>query len=223
MRIKKAIELRSGDAIDTKALEPAMIQMYDMYIQADDDSQTVLKLDHEDLLTIVKHTSSKGQKQLQQIFNGDQSAIAETIHNNVQKITEKHQLNPAYYEKMSALIQNLIEQSRQQKIDLQTYMQEMRSVIKGLEQEDYSQQKSYPKEINSPGKQALYENVSDDASIVVQLHETIINSKPEGWRENKLRKRRLANALKEKIESYPDLTVQLDKVLNIAEQHREYW
>jgi len=59
-----------------------------------------------------------------------QDAVAETIENNVRsKIIKDHLLNPAYFENMSKLLDEIIKQRKQGAIDYQEYLNRVATMI----------------------------------------------------------------------------------------------
>ena len=61
----------------------------------------------------------------------NKEAVAETIENNVRKlIIDEQPINPKYYEKMSELLDALIEQRKQEALDYQEYLAEIVELTK---------------------------------------------------------------------------------------------
>ena len=95
----------SGDFLDFKQFEPGMRHLIDNYIIADEaekitmfDDFTLLDfiLTHEDTLKKDGGTAEK-------------ESAAEAIENNIRKkVVEKIVVNPAYYSKMSEVLEQLI-------------------------------------------------------------------------------------------------------------------
>ena len=57
-------------------------------------------------------------------IRSNKEAVAETIENNVRKlIIDEQPINPKYYERMSELLDALIEQRRQEALDYQKYLE----------------------------------------------------------------------------------------------------
>jgi type I site-specific restriction-modification system R (restriction) subunit len=85
-------------------------------------------------------------------------AVAETIENNVRKlIIDEQPINPKYYEKMSELLDALIQQRKQDAVDYQKYLEEIVQLTKKVKNPAIGE--SYPKELNTPAKRALYDNL----------------------------------------------------------------
>ena len=81
-----------------------------------------------------------------------------------------------------------------------------------------------PDEINTKGRADLYDNLGKDVKLTLMVDDAIINNAEDGWRENKMKQRRLKRGLQsilptKMLEDQPDL---LDILLNIASGHSEY-
>src|SRR5256712_12941958 len=91
-------------------------------------------------------------------LKGNRNAIAETIENNVRrKIMKEHLSDPAYYEKMSTLLDEIITARKAKAIEYEEYLRRIaglaRRVEAGLAEDTPEQLKS------SPALRALYNNL----------------------------------------------------------------
>lgn len=119
--------------------------------------------------------------------------MAETIENNVRrKIMDKNPINPKYYELTSTLLDELIEQRRQEILDYQEYLHKIAQLA---EQVISPPQSHYPKTINTTGKQAIFDNFCQDENWVNQLHDAIQTNKQDGYLNNKMKQNRLKREL----------------------------
>ena len=107
------MKLASGDYIDLKMYEPAMRHLIDTYIRAE-ESEKVSAFDDMSLIQLIVERGADAVDALPEGIRKNQEAVAETIENNVRKlIIDEQPINPKYYEKMSELLDALIEQRRQ--------------------------------------------------------------------------------------------------------------
>jgi len=61
-------------------------------------------------------------------------AMAETIENNMRKlIIDGQPINPKYYEKMSELLDALIQQRRTEALSYQEYLEQVKKLAEGIE------------------------------------------------------------------------------------------
>src|SRR4029450_689346 len=91
-------------------------------------------------------------------LKGNRNAIAETIENNVRrKILKEHLSDPAYYEKMSALLDEIIAARKAKAIEYEDYLQCIAALAKQVEA---GQADDTPEVLkNSPALRALYNNL----------------------------------------------------------------
>ena len=109
--LKAIIGRSSGDFIDLKAYEPDMRYLIDTYVLASDSVQ-IYEFDDFTLLDFIKAQSNSlaegDSKEHNKRRRGQSSA--ESIENNIAKeVVERKVINPKYYERMSAILAQLIE------------------------------------------------------------------------------------------------------------------
>ena len=107
--MREVIRNASGEALDFKAYEADMRHLIDTYIEAD-EPRKISPFDNIGLLDLIVKTGIANAINTQLGgLKGNKNAIAETIENNVRKkIIKEHLNDPAYYEKMSALLDEII-------------------------------------------------------------------------------------------------------------------
>src|SRR5690606_3696357 len=87
-------------------------------------------------------------------IRNDPGATAETIINNVRTtIVDERALNPRYYDKMSALLDALIEQRRQEAFDYKTYLQQLLALAAQVGKEESDT--VYPDWVKNGAQRAL--------------------------------------------------------------------
>ena len=106
------MKLASGDSIDLKLYEPAMRHLIDTYIRAE-ESEKISAFDDLSLVQLIVERGADAVDALPDGIRENKEAVAETIENNVRKlIIDESPINPKYYEKMSELLDALIEQRK---------------------------------------------------------------------------------------------------------------
>jgi len=90
-------------------------------------------------------------------LKGDRNAISEVIENNVRrKIIKEHLNDPAFYEEMSALLDEIIAARKAKAIEYEEYLKRIAAlaakVQAGLAEET-------PEDLDTPGKRALWNNL----------------------------------------------------------------
>ena len=121
-KVRNEVKLASGDYIDLKMYEPAMRHLIDTYIRAE-ESEKISAFDDMSLVQLIVERGADAVDALPKGIRKNKEAVAETIENNVRKlIIDEQPINPKYYEKMSELLDALIEQRRQEALDYQKYL-----------------------------------------------------------------------------------------------------
>ena len=155
--VRDEVKKHSGDAIDLKMYEPAMRHLIDNYIRAE-DSERISGFDDMSLVELIVERGADAVNALPESIRKNQEAVAETIENNVRKlIIDEQPINPKYYEKMSELLDALIQQRRRDALDYQKYLEEIVALAKKVKNPLAGE--SYPKTLDTPAKRALYDTV----------------------------------------------------------------
>lgn len=192
-KVRTEVKLASGDYIDLKMYEPAMRHLIDTYIRAEESE----KISAFDDLSLIQLIVERGPDAVQSLPKSMQKkeAVAETIENNVRKlIIDEHPINPKYYEKMSELLSALIEQRRQQAIDYESYLAKVIELTKQVK--NPASNSNYPSSVNTAGKRALYDNLDENEEIALTIHEAVIKNRQDDWRNNRIKRIKVQNAIK---------------------------
>ena len=234
-KVRSEVKLSSGDYIDLKVYEPAMRHLLDTYIRAA-DSEKISAFDELPLVQLILDRGTSVLDSLPDGIRGNREAIAETIENNVRRlIIDEMAVNPRYYEHMSTLLEELIEERKQQAMDYQAYLEKIVELARKIRDPDQSR---YPQAINSPALQAIFDllqdwaglesilskrQVSDPGATVAEtaallVHDAIRKSKMADFRGHPMKEKKIRNAIK-KILPDDDL---VDEVFKIVKAQREY-
>ncbi|MCH7400067.1 HsdR family type I site-specific deoxyribonuclease [Belliella sp. DSM 107340] len=214
--LRETIKQASGDYLDFKRFEPGMRQLMDMYLDAN-ASKKISDFENKSLVDLIVNLGDELRDTPENQKQSRQTAIAETIENNVRKvINEESQTNPKYYEKMSALLKELINERNQAAIAYQEYLEKIKQLAKDVT--NPAGNTSYPTEINTKSKQALYDNLENDISLVMELDEAIHYNKLDGWRDGGIKEKKLRIEVN-KIINDPEKTMEL---MNIIKAQSEY-
>ncbi|MFZ4816720.1 MAG: type I restriction enzyme subunit R domain-containing protein, partial [Phototrophicaceae bacterium] len=190
--IRNQIKLASGDAVDLKQYEPDMRRMLDLYIQAD-ESQAVTELAEIPLLTLIVQRGKTAVEALPPDIRQNPEAVAETIENNVRRaIVQENHTNEAHYDRMSKLLNALIEQRQQQALDYEAYLEAIIDLAKQVQNPETAT--GYPASMDTRGKKALFELLKDEA-IVNQVHNAVIRTKKHSWRDDIMKEREIQAAI----------------------------
>lgn len=213
--LKREIELRSNDHIDMRRYEPDMRQVLDLYVKAE-DSEVIAKLDDTSFLDIVAAQNEEQLNGLPDELKDEYGrASAETVEANLREVIRKDSpFNPAYYGKLSIILQELIDKRKKEMLDYEEYMKELIELVKKARGKSAN---SYPESIKTPGMRALYDNLGQNEYLAIRAHEVIKENALVGFRDNRLKQRKLIKALAKLLGDEMAL-----KIYDIIKLHDEY-
>lgn len=158
LALRDTIRQASGENLDLKPYEADMRHLIDTYIHAE-DSQTVTSFGDRGMLDIIASLGiHEAIRSLPQRVQPNESAVAEIIENNVRKtIIRGHSSDPAYYERMSTLLDELIADRKARAIEYAAYLQQIAALA---QQVTAGYADTIPAELKqSPAIRALYNNL----------------------------------------------------------------
>lgn len=213
--LKREIELRSNDHIDMRRYEPDMRQVLDLYVKAE-DSEVIAKLDDTSFLDILAAQNEEQLNDLPDELKDEYGrASAETVEANLREVIRKDSpFNPAYYGKLSIILQELIDKRKKEMLDYEEYMKELIELVQKARGKSAN---SYPESIKTPGMRALYDNLGQNEYLAIRAHEVIRENAIVGFRDNRLKQRKLIKALAKLL---GDEMAQ--KIYDIIKLHDEY-
>ncbi|WRB61467.1 type I restriction endonuclease subunit R [Helicobacter pylori] len=213
--LQKMIGLNSGDSVDLKSYSEDMRRILDAYIKAT-DSKTLIKIEDQGLCEVLAQMDINDfHKELSQVFKNE-SSMAESIANNTRKrIIEKEASDPKYYEKLSSLLNDLINQFKEKKLTYLEYLQQIHNLAK---QVIHKEDKNYPKKINTNALKTLYDNLDQNEALSLEIDACIRDNKKDGWVGHNQKEKNLKIALR-KIINDEGL---LENTFNLAKHIDEY-
>ncbi|GAA9839294.1 HsdR family type I site-specific deoxyribonuclease [Helicobacter pylori] len=213
--LQKMIGLNSGDSVDLKSYSEDMRRILDAYIKAT-DSKTLIKIEDQGLCEVLAQMDINDfHKELSEVFKKE-SSMAESIANNTRKrIIEKEASDPKYYEKLSSLLNDLINQFREKKLTYLEYLQQIHNLAK---QVVHKEDKNYPEKINTNALKTLYDNLDQNEALSLEIDACIRDNKKDGWVGHNQKEKNLKIALR-KIINDEGL---LEKIFNLAKHIDEY-
>ena len=192
--LRNEIKLHSGDAIDLKRYEPAMRHLINTYIRAE-ESRKVSAFDDLSLVQLIVERGADAVEALPDGIRTNEKAAAETIENNVRRlIIDETPINPKYYEKMSKLLDALIEQRRQEALSYAAYLAKIVDLTRQAKSGPSAA--AYPRALDTPAKRALYDNLAKIESLAVEVDDAIRKSIQDDWRGNALKVKRVKLAIR---------------------------
>ncbi len=203
--VRAIIRRASGESLDLKAYEADMRHLIDTYIEAD-EPRTISPFGDMSLLELIVKTGI-GNAIASQLagLKGNPHAIAETIENNVRRtIVKEHLSDPAYYEKMSTLLDEIITARKAKAIEYEEYLKRVAELARSVEA-GWVDDTPVPLR-NSQALRALYNNLKTDGrtppqadrvaeepaehmasgdpvlDLAMKLDAEVKRVKPDGWR-----------------------------------------
>jgi type I restriction enzyme, R subunit len=233
---REIVRRASDESLDLKAYEADMRHLIDTYIEAD-EPRKISPFDNMSLLELIAKTGIANAIEAQLgTMNGNRDAIAETIENNVRsKIIKEHLSDPAFYEKMSALLDEVIAARKAKAVEYEGYLKRIAELAERVE---VGHSEDTPETLDTPGKRAIYNNLSqrppagvaepavpyahapgDKAlSVALRIDETIRRVRPDGWRGVHTREQVIKAALYNVLGD----VAEVERVFLIIKAQREY-
>ncbi len=215
--VRDAIKRHAGEELDIKPFESDMRHLINTYIQA--DSATGLgSMDSYSLVELIIKTGVHDAiaQKLNEKGKLSNNAVAEGIINNVRKTIIRDQLtDPRFYEQLSKLLEDLINDWRNETLSYQGFLEQAELLVKKMGQGQGSGE--IPAKLQ--GNRAalvLYNNlpdilasngdawaVDDDApdrkdrllGITLDIDKVMLNEAPADWNGDSARESQILNAL----------------------------
>jgi len=216
LNVREIIRKAAGETLDLKAYEADMRHLIDTYIEAD-EPRKISPFDNMGLLDLIVNTGIAAAiaNQLGGL-KGNKNAIAETIENNVRrKIIKEHLNDPAYYEKMSKLLDEIIAARKAKAIQYEEYLKRIADLAKKV---DTGHAEETPEKLDTPGKRALYNNLSHNEDVALRIDEAVKKVRPDGWRGVQAREQVIKAALYSVLKD----VAEVERIFLIIKAQAEY-
>lgn len=216
LALREEIRLASGETLDLKTYEADMRHLIDNYIQAD-DSRKISQFGDLSLLDIIYNTGiAEAINALPKGMRENQTAVAETIENNVrQKIMRDHLIDPAFFEEMSTLLNEVIKERKTNAINYEEYLRRI-AIIASRVHNGITD--TTPPEIDTQAQRALYNNLGKNKNLAIELHQKILLVKPDGWKGNEPKEKVIKGALYEILNDVDEV----ERIFAIVKEQVEY-
>jgi type I restriction enzyme R subunit len=237
--VREIVRKASGETLDLKAYEADMRHLIDTYIEAD-EPRKISPFDNMGLLELIVKTGIANAIATQLGgMKGNKDAIAETIENNVRsKIIKEHLNDPAFYEKMSTLLDEIIAARKARAIEYEEYLKRIAELAKTVE---VGKGDDTPATLDTPGKRAIYNNLSRGGSastdrvaepavsygsetankvleLALRIDDAIKRSRPDGWRGIQTREQVIKQALYDVLQD----VAEVERIFLVIKAQREY-
>jgi len=238
--IREVIRKASGESLDLKPFEADMRHLIDMYIEAK-EARKVSPWDNMTLLDlIVKSGIAEAINSLPDALRMNREAAAETIENNVRrKIIKSHLSDPAFYEKMSALLDEIIRQRKAEAMAYEEYLKQIANLARQVQQ---GMDDGISPELDTSGKRALYNNLilvtensgkkgvgdpgakmgtaekREAEATAIAIDAAVRVSRPDDWRGHPSRER----VIKKAMYAILGNEAAVERLFMVVKEQREY-
>lgn len=245
IKLRDIIRNASNEKLDLKTYEADMRYLIDKYIEAD-EPRRISDFENVPLLELISNRGiSEAIATLPEGIKSDQSAVAETIVNNVRsKIIQEQLSDPAYYERMSQLLEEIIADRKLRALEYEDYLKRLAELAKSVQA---GKADDTPVELNSPGKRALYNNLFAVLSegtpvttgtghiaettapytatqqktaleLALRIDTEVKRDRPDDWRGNEARE----NTIKRTLYGILNSVEKVEQIFPIIVQQKEY-
>ena len=216
LKLREEIRKASGETLDLKTYEADMRHLIDNYIQAE-EPQKISPFGEMTLLEIIVNTGiADAINSLPQGIKGSKEAVAETIENNVRrKIIKEHLIDPAFFEEMSVLLNEIIKERKANAITYEEYLKKIADLAKKVNE---GKSDGIPDALNTPAKRALYNNLSLNEPLALSVHESICQYGPDNWKGNETKERIIKGKLYEVLGDEKEV----ERIFPIVKEQGEY-
>lgn len=240
LKLREIIRNASGESLDLKAYEADMRHLIDTYIEAD-EPRKISPFDDMPLLELIVKTGiANAINSRLGGLKGNRDAVAESIENNVRKkIIKEHLSDPAFYDKMSTLLDEIIAARKSKAIEYEKYLNRIAELVKQVE---VGHAPDTPVQLNTPGRRALYnillqglasggtfrvaepsasyETTAKDGALelAIRIDEVVKHERPDGWRGVQAKENVIKTALLAILKNVENV----ERVFLIIRQQKEY-
>lgn len=142
---------------------------------------------------------------------------SDALHWDITRIirTWNYRWSVEVFDKMSALLDELIRQRREQAIDYQEYLQKIAQCQQVTHPEGSG---DYPSSLNTSAKRALYDNLNEDEAKAIALDNAIRSTKKDNWKGSRLKEREVKYTIKKHLSE----DEETDRIFEIVKEQQDY-
>jgi len=234
VQLRDTIRSASGEVLDVKAYEADMRHLIDNYIHASEPKK-ISEFENVPLVELIVKTGI-ADAIAEKLGNlRSKESVAETIENNVRsKIIKESLTNPAYYEKMSALLDEIIADRKHKALEYTEYLKQIAALAKSVQSGHAEDTPEVLKK--SKALSAIYENLQPFAThqaaegqatynkdqlleLAQQIDATVREAKQDEFRGNEGKERKIMRAL---LPLLNNNAAEVIRLFDIIKQQAEY-
>lgn len=215
--VRDEVKLGAGEDVDFKQYEAGMRRLLDTYISAD-PSEVISNFGEATLIDLIVKLGAAAVDKLPTGIKRDPEAVAETITNNIRKlIIDERPLNPKYYDRMSELLDAILEERRRGARDYKDHLDKLlehaTKIGKGESDTDY------PSWADNGARRALVDFFFPEHNLAIEVDSAILHSKPDSWVGSPMKERVVKRALRGAVPADFD---RLDELFELVKARHEY-
>lgn len=150
--LRKAVRIRYHEQVDFGKYEKQMQKLLDTFISADEVNQ---------LTKLVNIFDEEFEAELERVV-GDNARADSILSATTAVITEKRESNPAYYDKLSKRIQEIIEEYKEKRLTEEEKLKHAKEIRDLLIKDEVEEESNYPESIKHNAQaRAFYDNLED--------------------------------------------------------------
>lgn len=216
LKVREVVRLASGETLDLKPYEADMRHLIDTYIEAS-EPRKISPFDGIGLLDLIVNTGIAAAiaDKLGEL-KGNRDGIAEVIENNVRsKIIKEHLNDPAYYETMSKLLDEIIAARKSKAVEYEDYLKQIAELAKRVQA---GKADDTPQKLDTPGRRALYNNLKRNEELALQVDDVVKTVRHDGWRGVQAREQIIKSALYGVLQD----AGEVERIFSIIKAQPEY-
>jgi type I restriction enzyme R subunit len=215
--VRDEVKLGAGEDVDFKQYEAGMRHLLDTYIQAK-PSEVVSNFEDTGLIQLIVKLGVGALDKLPTGIKKDPEAVAATITNNMRKvIVDERPMNPKYYDRMSELLDALLEERRTGALEYKDYLAKLLEQATKLGKGE--SETKYPVWADNGARRALVDFFLPDDSLAIEVDEAVRLSKPDSWVGNPIKEKKVKLAIEAAL---PQNFDRVDELFELVKARREY-
>ncbi len=217
VKLREEIKNASGETLDMKTYEADMRHLIDNFIQAEEPRKISPFAEDQTLIDLIVKTGiANAINNLPQGIKSNNEAVAETIENNVRrKIIKEHLIDPAYFEEMSKLLNEIIKERKAGAVSYEEYLKKIAELAKRVSNPIRD---DMPAGITTRAQQALYNNMGKDETLAIKIDEAVLRKRMADWRGDRPKE----NIIKAELYKILNDENEVERIFRIIKQQHEY-
>ena len=151
-QLRKSVRIRYHEQVDFGKYEKQMQKLLDTFISAEEVNQ---------LTKLVNIFDEEFESEIERVV-GDNARADAILSATTAVITEKRESNPAYYDKLSKRIQEIIEEYKEKRLTEEEKLKQAKEIRDLLVKNEGEEESNYPNSIkNNSCARAFYDNLEE--------------------------------------------------------------